>query len=730
MTDFKEKLKKIMQSILPPKKNSLAIYEEGNLVKALISAASDFPVNSVTTANIVDGAVTGPKLASSSVSIDKLNLPWLRMTDASHFADALANLKANGGGVLVLQSGTYAVNADTTVDSSITIHFMNGAKLNIASGKKLILNGNIEAGLVQIFTGNGVITGRPQIKELYPQWFGAIADGKNDDTQGIQNAINTASSIGGTVAFPPGLYNASALNVKSNVRIAGGKGAVLQSTSATSPDTIFNAMGVSNFEIADLEGKISFILNGCSDFVIRNLCVRGNTLNWYLYQASDGMILNNQIENTLNTTERVIYLNDCTTILVDGNRIQNTTLFNNVGPNGNIGINVSSSKYCKVSNNHVENCGGQGICFDTNIGISNITERQCYSNIAMGNIVIGNGQEGITVFSSNQFETYDITIANNICINNRYDGIEIWGVRQCIVEGNSVSAPLMKEYSFGAINIYGSKDIVVNSNSIENVPNSGIATAYGYNYSEPICSNIIITNNRIQNWNYQDLNPATNHDQNCGINLFGGDYTIVRGNIFMDTKSGRKYGVKAISLVQGHHYIQGNMNPGNLPIDDHVEADMTWAGRQIAERLPMLRMSQLQGDLNNGNVSGIDPGSVWYNANKFALFFKGYEKAMLTPMIIDESSTSGFPSADYAPGYMQYQLQTGRLFFRGKAGSSSGKYTEVVLKDKFINLKRATEVTKKPVEGDTYYDPTKKKPVFFDGTNWRDYAGNIVSVNP
>jgi len=584
-----------------------------------------------------------------------------------------------------------------------------------------------------IDTGNVFISAAsdpPPTSEFYPQSYGALANGKNDDTKAIQEAINSASAVGGTVVLPPGTYNAGTINLLSSVRLVGDIGAVLQSNAAANSDTVINATNASSFEIANLVGRISINLYSCTDFIIHNLMVSGNSGLWYLYQCSDGMIVNNQIEDTLNTTERIIYLNDCSTILVDGNRIKNKVLFNNVGPGNNTGINASSSKYCKIANNHIENCGGQGILFDTNIGITDPVERQCFSNIAIGNIVIGNGQEGITAFSSKQYETYDISIVNNICINNRYDGIELWGVRQCVVEGNSISAPAMKEYSFGAINIYSSKDIVANGNSIENVPTSGIATVNGVGYPESKCSNIIISNNRIQNWNILDLNPAVSHDQTCGINLFGADFTIVRGNIFLDTKTGRKYSIKAISVVQGHHYIQGNVNPNNLPVDDHIEADMAWVGRQLAERIPMLRMSQLPGDINNGVMSAIDSGSVWYNAKKFAMYYKGYEKTMVTPTIVDESSTSGFPTTDYSPGFLNYQTLTGRLFYRSKPSNSNGKYTEVVLKDKFINLKRSTEVSKTPVEGDTYYDTTKKKPVYYDGTNWRDYSGNIINVTP
>ncbi|MFC7678327.1 right-handed parallel beta-helix repeat-containing protein [Paenibacillus sp. GCM10028914] len=482
---------------------------------------------------------------------------------------------------------------------------------------------------------DGTVSNSLQVDEFNPHWFGAIGDGKNDDTKGIQAAVNAAAVKGGTVVFPAGTYNVSQIDLKSNVKLVGKKGAVLQSSSSRNQDFTMNAMGVSNFEVVDLVGSFNFNISNCSEFVIRNVKVTGNSQSWYFYESTNGSILNNQILNTKNTTARIIYINKSSKMLVKGNLIKNKMLFNNVSPNLNTGINVSSSRYIQVMYNHVENCGGQGILFDTNIGIAEPDERQCFSNIAFGNVVIGNGQEGITAFSSNQFETYDITISNNICINNRYDGIELWGVRQCIVEANRISASAMKEYSFGAINILAAKDIIVNSNSIDNVPNSGIATVKGSQYPQPECSNIIIINNRIRNWNNLDLNPALNHDQNSGINLFGAEYSIVHGNIIWDTKLGRKHPIKAIFVLQGRHLIGDNVNPGNLLIEDHQKVDQRWAMKRIAGHIPLLRMSQLPGDIYNGNISGIDSESLWYNHIKNAIYYKEHVKPMLVPTVID-----------------------------------------------------------------------------------------------
>lgn len=52
--------------------------------------------------------------------------------------------------------------------------------------------------------------------------FGAMGNNSADDRAAIQNAINYAGTIGGTVNFPPGLYNVyGTIHVPSNVRLQG-----------------------------------------------------------------------------------------------------------------------------------------------------------------------------------------------------------------------------------------------------------------------------------------------------------------------------------------------------------------------------------------------------------------------------------------------------------------------------------------------------------------------------
>lgn len=60
------------------------------------------------------------------------------------------------------------------------------------------------------------------VKEVYPQTWGAKGDGKTDDTQAVQNAINAiAKAGGGDVVFVKGTYLVNNVVLDSNVNIVG-----------------------------------------------------------------------------------------------------------------------------------------------------------------------------------------------------------------------------------------------------------------------------------------------------------------------------------------------------------------------------------------------------------------------------------------------------------------------------------------------------------------------------
>lgn len=78
---------------------------------------------------------------------------------------------------------------DLTIPSNIALAFKNTGSLEPAVTKTLTINGPVDAGLWQIFGGEGTTTGAIQSHYIYPEWFGAVGDGITDDTLAIQAAV-------------------------------------------------------------------------------------------------------------------------------------------------------------------------------------------------------------------------------------------------------------------------------------------------------------------------------------------------------------------------------------------------------------------------------------------------------------------------------------------------------------------------------------------------------------
>jgi len=79
-----------------------------------------------------------------------------------------------------LPPGTYRLGADLTIARGQRIIFAPGASLLVDSGKTVTIHGAIDALPQQIFAGSGTVTG---IRQVYPEWWGAIIDDALTDSQ-------------------------------------------------------------------------------------------------------------------------------------------------------------------------------------------------------------------------------------------------------------------------------------------------------------------------------------------------------------------------------------------------------------------------------------------------------------------------------------------------------------------------------------------------------------------
>lgn len=210
---------------------------------------------------------------------------------------ALAQLAQSGGGELVLPAGTYPVNDNLVVDERITLRFMNGAKLVVASGKSITINGSVEAGLFHIFDGPGKVEGNMKVSSVYPEWFGAKGDGINDDTDGIEKTLQFLDkNQGGVLALSEGTYILRYLYLRSKVTVQGnGPSSILKLKNGTHRNLIsLKDNSVMQFRLSNffIDGNRAYNAAGCGIYLNKTAYVRPD----HVMQGNAGDI-NSTIEN-------------------------------------------------------------------------------------------------------------------------------------------------------------------------------------------------------------------------------------------------------------------------------------------------------------------------------------------------------------------------------------------------------------------------------------------------
>jgi len=152
-----------------------------------------------------------PRLPSSGETVGRLDKPF-----SAVYTDALideGNIRAYGAkgdgttddtaaleaaithvdgadATLLFPKGEYVIGGDVTVPANICLKIEKGALLTVEDTSTLTVNGVIDAGLWQIFAGDGAVAGNPKIEAVYPEWFGAIAGSGVDCSPVFEKALN------------------------------------------------------------------------------------------------------------------------------------------------------------------------------------------------------------------------------------------------------------------------------------------------------------------------------------------------------------------------------------------------------------------------------------------------------------------------------------------------------------------------------------------------------------
>jgi hypothetical protein len=141
---------------------------------------------------------SGPPLVTDSFA--------LPVYESKSFENLYAAVsKVGQTNAILLLTGRHKISKNLIVPGNITLRFQEDALLFIERGNTVSIDSPIQAPISKIFEGDGMV--RLKGSEAYPQWWGALGDGIQDDGYPIQSAIDSVhAGGGGVVRIPKGSY--------------------------------------------------------------------------------------------------------------------------------------------------------------------------------------------------------------------------------------------------------------------------------------------------------------------------------------------------------------------------------------------------------------------------------------------------------------------------------------------------------------------------------------------
>lgn len=155
---------------------------------------------------------TASQLADIAYNVKNYDTVALAVADASLI-----------GGTLLLPPGTYSITTNLTIPGNVTLLFSNGAKLSIALGVTVTINGGISAGEHQIFNGDGTVNGSPLNTVIEGAWFGVPTNNNVDASPTLQKVLTYCQQAERILTLSP----KSKLRLDTQVVIEHGKNAEL-----------------------------------------------------------------------------------------------------------------------------------------------------------------------------------------------------------------------------------------------------------------------------------------------------------------------------------------------------------------------------------------------------------------------------------------------------------------------------------------------------------------------
>ncbi|MFA5340144.1 MAG: right-handed parallel beta-helix repeat-containing protein [Clostridia bacterium] len=410
---------------------------------------------------------------------------------------------------ILLRPGTYTISADTdwSAYTNVTFKIVNGAI--ISHGSYTVKIPNPDAGFYQWLSGSGAVTFAGNVKEVYPQWFGANGDGSTDDTTAINAALASYKIV--TIPKTAATYLVTAPLTPISNQVITIEGEIKTAQPVAGAFSIFDIESKSNVKILGKGGKIT------GDGVTQNL--RG------VYSLSSSNITVTGMEIT--GTDFGIWFRKSTETTATENYIHNVLRFGI-----QVGYSIDSVyNYFTISKNRFDTINGTAIW--TQYMDRGVVE----GNIINGITFLSGATSGIMVYEANY-----VTVSGNVI----YDLSSVDGVSGIVV-------------------YVGSNDTIT-GNTIHGVTGTDInGTDRGGALQGSICSNCVFSNNTVTG---PFLQPLVINGDSKGVVISGNTFdvatiTLAGHGINLTDKNG-----SSPSYVT----VTGNTIIGKTPIGASVAA--------------------------------------------------------------------------------------------------------------------------------------------------------------
>ena len=395
---------------------------------------------------------------------------------------------------------TYTFTTNETITNNFNIIVEKGVILDGAG--TLEIDGPFEAGLYKVFGATITIDfGAGAVDEVYPQWWGALGNGIQDDTAYFNSAAESITA--GVLRVPAGNYK---LNTKTAYTSANDD-STLYGQIILNNDISMKGDGLSSKLYCTLDDTFyaTVVVNGTNHSIIEGLYIVGTGT---AYDTGYGGGIRIELSGKTIIKDNYITATRGNGINFVGNVTDN---------NGSSGVDHYCA-YTHTTNNIIEDCNGDGIyhIFSKYATISdNILENVGYTDAIIleasdhstvtGNVVLNPNKRGILINTgSNQVTVQGNTLYLLDAVTS-YDAILLSSVRNCVVDSNAIvfdvaSAP----------------------------PTRGIVTDDGlYVWIDTYHT---ISNNNIRNAGASDEYPAiaiqTDYNLVTGNSIIGGTYGI------------------------------------------------------------------------------------------------------------------------------------------------------------------------------------------------------------